>query len=70
MPINMNDIKALDITERIKLVEDIWDSIAKEQHNVVLSTYEKQVLDKRLKRHKQSPNEFISWNDIKAKLRQ
>jgi len=38
---NIDKIKKLDITERIMLVEDIWDSIAKEQDSVTLSEYEK-----------------------------
>ena len=66
---NIDKIKELDITERIMLVEDIWDSIAQEQDKVKLSDYEKQVLNQRLKAHEKNPNDLISWNEIRLKLR-
>ena len=38
---SIDEIKLLDISERIILVEEIWDSIAEEQENLTLSEYEK-----------------------------
>jgi len=66
---NIDKIKELDITERIMLVEDIWDSIAQEQDKVKLSDYEKQILDQRLKAHEKNPDNLISWDQIKSKLK-
>ncbi len=66
---NIDKIKELDVAERILLVEDIWDSIAEDQDKVKLSDYEIQVLDQRLKAYKKNPDDLISWNDIKSKLR-
>lgn len=66
---NIDKIKELDITERIMLVEDIWDSIAQEQDKVKLSDYEKQILDQRLKAHEKNPDNLISWDKIKSKLK-
>jgi len=66
---NIDKIKELDITERIMLVEDIWDSIAQEQDKVKLSDYEKQILDQRLKAHGKNPDNLISWDQIKSKLK-
>ena len=66
---SIDEIKMLDITERIMLVEEIWDSIAKEQESVVLSEYEKEVLDARLASLDENPNDLLSWDEIKSKLR-
>ena len=66
---SIDEIKQLDITERILLVEEIWDSIAKEQENVRLSEYEKEVLDARLTSFNENPNNLMSWDEIKSKLR-
>jgi len=66
---NIDKIKELDITERIMLVKDIWDSIAQEQDKVKLSDYEKQILDQRLKAHEKNPDNLISWDQIKSKLK-
>ena len=65
---SIDEIKMLDITERIMLVEEIWDSIAKEQDSLVLSVYEKKILDKRLASLKNNPNNLLSWNEIKKRV--
>jgi len=66
---SIDEIKQLDITERILLVEEIWDSIAKEQESVGLSEYEKEVLDARLTSLNENSNTLMSWNEIKTKIR-
>ena len=66
---SIDEIKQLDITERILLVEEIWDSIAKEQENLSLSDYEKELLDTRLASLEENPNNLMSWDEIKSKLR-
>jgi putative addiction module component (TIGR02574 family) len=38
----------LPLKERLKLVEDLWDSIAAEEQNVVLTEAQRQLLDERL----------------------
>lgn len=41
-------LKSLPISEKIQLVEDLWDSIASEQEAVVLTSEQKLELDRRL----------------------
>jgi putative addiction module component (TIGR02574 family) len=41
-------LHALPLEERIKLVEDLWDSIAAEQHVLPLNPEQKVELDRRL----------------------
>jgi putative addiction module component (TIGR02574 family) len=38
----------LPIAERIRLVEDLWDSIAADQHNLPLTAEQRDELDRRL----------------------
>lgn len=38
----------LSLQERLKLVEDLWDSIAAEEQNVVLTEAQQRLLDERL----------------------
>ncbi len=66
---SIDEIKMLDISERIILVEEIWDSIAKEQDNVGLSEYEKSVLDERLASLENNPDMLMSWDEMKDKIR-
>ena len=65
---SIDEIKMLDITERIILVEEIWDSIAKEQDNIGLSAYEKEVLDARLASFENNPDALMSWDEMKSKI--
>jgi putative addiction module component (TIGR02574 family) len=41
-------LQQLPVDERIKLVEDIWDSIAADQHALTLTPDQKAELDRRL----------------------
>ena len=66
---SIDEIKQLDISECILLVEEIWDSIAQEQEHVGLSVYEKEVLDARLAAYKENSDQLISWDEIKNKFR-
>lgn len=66
---SIDEIEQLDITERIILVEEIWNSIAKEQDNLGLSEYEKEVLDSRLASLENNPDTLMSWDEIKNKIR-
>ncbi len=66
---SIDEIKMLDITERIILVEEIWDSIAKEQDSVGLSEYEKSILDERLASLENHSDNLMSWGEMKAKIR-
>ena len=66
---SIDEIKMLDVTERIIFVEEIWDSIAKDQDNVGLSEYEKEILDTRLILLANNTDNLMSWNEIKNKIR-
>ncbi len=66
---SIDEIKMLDITERIMLVEEIWDSIAKEQDSLSLSDYEKKILDERLASLQNDPSNLVSWSEIKNRVR-
>ncbi|PCJ21861.1 MAG: addiction module protein [SAR86 cluster bacterium] len=43
-----SNLKSLPISEKIQLVEDLWDSIASERNAVPLTPEQKAELDKRL----------------------
>ncbi len=59
--------RKLSISERILLVEEIWDSIAEENQAFELSDAQKEELDRRL----DSPNgsrQGRTWDEIKAEF--
>lgn len=59
----------LSISERIQLVEDIWDSIAAEAPDAVgLSQAQKAELHRRLAAHRADPSTSIPWEQVRSKL--
>ncbi len=70
MNTQLSDILQLSVAERIQLVEDIWDSIAVVPEAVPLTDEQKAELDRRLESYGVNPNEGISWQELKDKLRQ
>jgi putative addiction module component (TIGR02574 family) len=67
-PINIADIKALSIPERILLVEEIWDSIAAEQEAIPVTDAQRDDLDRRIARSDASPGEGEAWETLKQRL--
>ena len=65
----MQDILKMSVSERILMVEAIWDSIAENDEQVELSAETKQLLDERLEAHKNNPEEGSSWDEVKARIK-
>ena len=63
----LQGIQQLSVSERIQLVEDIWDSIATAPESLGLTENQRQELDNRLEAHFQDPN-GSSWADVKSRL--
>ncbi|MDP1607009.1 MAG: addiction module protein, partial [Rhodocyclaceae bacterium] len=60
----------MSISERIQLVEDIWDSIAAESSamTVELSQAQKTELHRRLAAHRVDPSTAVPWEQVRSKL--
>ena len=60
----------LPVPDRIKLVEDIWDSIADEPDEFALTAAQKRELDRRLELMRKDPGRAIPWEDAKRRILQ
>jgi len=60
--------KNLGISDRIRLVEEIWDTIAEENEAFELTDAQKQELDRRLESVRNNPSQGRTWNEIKAEF--
>jgi putative addiction module component (TIGR02574 family) len=65
----MDKLHELPIDERIKLVEDIWDSIAADQSALPLTPEQKAELDRRLDAYAIDRNRGRLANDVIADIR-
>ncbi len=62
------EIRGLPISERVHLVEQIWDSIAEDERAFELTDAQKAELDRRIAAHEASPNRGKPWEDVKKRL--
>ncbi len=62
-------IRALSVTERIQLVEDIWDSIATDAPQAVsLTPAQRTELRRRVTAHDADPGSVVPWDSVRSEL--
>lgn len=66
--ISITDVLQLDVSKRIDLVEDVWDSIAAIPKAVRLTAEQKEELEKRLKSYRNDPSAGSPWRKVKKRL--
>ena len=64
----LNKINALNIEDRIFLVQAIWDSIAAEQVYPDLNEEQKKELDSRFNDSESNPDNVLTWEEIKTSI--
>jgi putative addiction module component (TIGR02574 family) len=67
--VTLNEIKALSIADRIRIVQDILESIAAEQAYPDLTTSQKRELDRRISDYEANPDNVMTWEEIKSSIR-
>ena len=67
--ISLADVLELPVDERILLVEEIWDSIAAIPETVILSTEQREELDRRLVSYHTFPEAGAPWQEVKQRIR-
>ena len=56
------------IEDRIKLVQEIWDSIAADSAAVPLTDPQRAELDRRIADHEANPDDVVPWEEVKASV--
>jgi putative addiction module component (TIGR02574 family) len=67
--VSLSDLMELSVTERLELVEDLWDTIAEIPESVELTAEQKCFLDERILRYHSNPDEGSPWEQVKARIR-
>jgi putative addiction module component (TIGR02574 family) len=65
----LNEIASLSVEERLFLVQAIWDSIAAEQAYPELTEAQERELDARIKDFEMNPDNSLSWEEVKASIK-
>ena len=58
----------LSTEEKLRLVEDLWDSIAASPENVPVTDTERALLEERWASHRQNPDAALTLEEFKARL--
>lgn len=66
--VTLEDVLELDVSDRLQLVQGIWDSIAQRPEDVPVTEAQKQELDRRLAAYRADPNRVEPWEDVRAEL--
>jgi putative addiction module component (TIGR02574 family) len=67
--ITISNLLELSVSERIQLVEDLWDSIAAVPEGVPLTESQKEELDRRLDAYHKNPDAGSPWELVKERIR-
>lgn len=65
-----DEISRLELSEKLLLVEDIWDSIAASNADIPLPDWQKQELDRRYREFEEGKLELHDWEAVHQDLRQ
>jgi putative addiction module component (TIGR02574 family) len=63
-----SDVLELPVTERLQLVEDIWNTIADAPDALKLTDEDKRLIDERLAACRQHPGTGSPWEEVVARI--
>ena len=64
-----NEIERMPLSQKLLLVEDIWDSIAADNSDIPISEWQVMELDKRYKNYSEEKLELHDWQTVHNELR-
>jgi len=64
-----SEIESLELSEKLLLVEDIWDSIATGNSELPMPEWQKMELDRRYNEYEEGKLELHDWKTVHEELR-
>ena len=68
--IDIADIRQLTVDERIRLIQEIWESIATDSEHPPLTPAQAKELDRRIESYRRDPSRTIPAEDVFRELRE
>jgi putative addiction module component (TIGR02574 family) len=66
--VSIADILELPVAERLRLIEEIWDSVVECPEAVPLTDTQRAELQRRLAEYEADPTSGSPWPEVKARL--
>ena len=65
MTTTLKKLELLSVPERVQLVEDLWDSIARSNAILPVPQWQKDELARRKRNYRQNPKSGETWDQVK-----
>jgi putative addiction module component (TIGR02574 family) len=59
----------LSVSEKLQLLEDLWDDIASDPASIPVHEWQKVELDRRRQNLRDQPGSALSWDEIRHRIR-
>ncbi|HEV3081092.1 MAG TPA: addiction module protein [Gemmataceae bacterium] len=69
MPGDLTPVFDLSWSEKLQLVEDLWDDLAATPEAIPVHEWQKQELERRRENYQKNPGSGSSWEDVKKRIR-
>lgn len=63
------EISRLNSDEKLQLMEELWESLERDDSPFVLSDWMKKELDKRKEEFEKDPSQVMTWEEMVAEIR-
>lgn len=67
--ITVDDLRALSVGERLRLVEELWDMIAASPDDLPITDVQRKELDRRIEAMNADPSAGRPWDEVRLDLR-
>ena len=64
----LRELETLSVPDRVQLVEDLWDSIARSNAQVPIPQWQKDELVRRKQNYLQNPGSGQTWDQVKHEI--
>ena len=68
MTISRDDILKLTVSERLELIDTIWDSITTDPRDLPLTEAQRREIDRRLDQYAVNPPRLSAWDEVRARI--
>jgi putative addiction module component (TIGR02574 family) len=69
MSIVRKEIHSLSVSDRLQLLEEIWDSLVETPEEVPVTGAQRKELARRRRAHARNPSAAKPWAEVRARLR-
>jgi putative addiction module component (TIGR02574 family) len=68
MNVSLAQLFDLPVSERLALIEALWDSVTAETEPASIPDWQWEELERRRKAHEANPSAAKSWEEVKARI--